>query len=160
MFSKLSALAKAWGGRVRIISTDEYDKISDSDSSAFCEAPFSSYRLGVRWTAKEIICTRPYIWTEIVHEMGHVFACNDPPQRSHEYDFFGWEYALVRRIGGSVSDWVANNKDYGIFQEIAGVYIGEFSDASPKIREYLLDERVRHARMQGIIVGDQPIAIR
>lgn len=77
------------------------------------EAPFTSY-LGIDWKGKGLYYTRDDQWVEMVHELGHLLASSVEPRKSTEWDFFGWEVAVIHHLGLSLDRWLAGNRDYGV----------------------------------------------
>jgi hypothetical protein len=151
---KLKVLCESWGGRLNYVSHLDYDLVKEQDG--YFEAPFTGAQLGILWATKAIYYSdftdaHPY---EIIHEMGHVFACAVPPYKSNEYDFLGWEYALCRHVGYSPKAWVIGNRDYGVNDgsEMGGL-------TPPQVRA-LLNERMAFARAIGLLQGYKPVAIR
>lgn len=95
----LQELAHKWGGDIVAISQIEYNaRVSEG---LLDDAPFSSHSLGVDYDAKIVYYSEedPPPWWEIVHEMGHIFACPDKPWDCDEYAFFGWEYQVFKLWG-------------------------------------------------------------
>ncbi len=145
----LKALASKWGGSVQEVDEDTFDEIEDLEL-----APFTGARLGVVYATKTVYYCGDVPWVDLVHEMGHVFACNETPEGSQEWDFFGWEYAIVRKLRG-VKLWVRSNSGYIINKD--GDTFGELSRSE---RQATLRERVAHAHSTGLLKNGEPQAIR
>ncbi len=171
---KLKALARKWGGSIVKVTEEEYDALQLSqsldksgnlrhsfDPEYLKDAPFSSFPLGVIYSEKKVVYaadTRGKTpvdppWYEFIHEMGHVFACNEVPSKSKEYDFFGWEYAMALKFK-AVEEWIAGNKDYSVADG------DDLSTLSPKEVQEILEERLSAATSLGLVVDGEPVAIR
>ncbi len=96
----------------------------------FEEAPFTSADLGVCWDRFEIHYRGDVPWPAMLHEAGHLLATQDPPKRSEEWKFFGWEIAVVHYLRLDLEEFYWNNRDYGInYQEAGdGEYYSELQD--------------------------------
>ncbi len=91
--------------------------------------------------------------------MGHVFASKESPEHTDEFEFLGWEMAVVKRIGLPWAAWRAGTKDYSLGLESSRPRtIGELSD---KQTQALFDERLAHARKRGLVDDDdRPRSLR
>lgn len=134
--------------------------------------------LGIFHSEKSIIHNGSVHWAVLIHEMGHVFAAeNDPAQkRVEEYDFLGWECALVRQVKASMKEWKEHNDDYELNNPVAGYKefapgslaksfikkdeVVPFKWLSDKEKNMVIRERVAHAKKIGLIVDNKPISIR
>jgi hypothetical protein len=118
------------------------------------EAPFTSF-IGINWTTKELFYTRENQWVEGIHELGHLIASSKKPRDSKEWDFFGWEIALVHHLGLPLELWIAGNQDYGVDDghELGGL-------TSIQLHR-MLAERLEAAVAGGLVhAGGMPLAIR
>lgn len=154
----LVKLCKLWGGSLELISEDEHSKLKERED--FSEAPFTHADLGVLWAEKRIVYTaRVEVQaTEIIHEMGHVFADKSAPDdnsESEEIDFLGWEIQVARKVRVPLDVWFQNNKDY-----IVDIYGGDLGDVEPKDREEVASRYVELSTQKGLLVNEKPIAIR
>lgn len=162
---RLAALCTTWGGRLEVISAQEYAAVDRK--GRFSTAPFTNADLGIFWKAKRIVYTKewPPSASAIIHEMGHVFACRRSPNtlRSNEYRFLGWEITLAPLVGVSRKEWCDANRDYQVsippFHPHSAETI-ELGELEPAEVEMLLEERVRYARKVGLLLHDRPVAIR
>jgi hypothetical protein len=167
---KLAGLATSWGGALREVSTEEFLKIAGLTLSkqfeggkiwegpprrGFYGAPFTNHDLGVLWAKKQVVYSGTVGWPEVIHEMGHVFACRVNPNRSEEFDFLGWEYALAKYIEGPMDEWLRELRNYQIASDGR-----EFGDLSPSERFKFLQERLEIARQKKLVIGDVPQSIR
>lgn len=149
----LAELIGEWGGNLWLV-----DYFRDDEQSPFC-----SY-LGMDWDKFEIlICPldlpgkNPVNSGHLIHEMGHMFACIERPNKSIEFNFFGWEYALAKFIG-CYKEWADSNRDYGILTNGRNKDFGEL-DAEEKME--VLEEEVEKCKERGLITPSGfPIAIR
>lgn len=175
---KLKDLAQSWGGDVREISQDGFDALKESARNkafpAFFDSPFTSYDLGIIWTEKKVVYTEKarlsgkMMWGHILHEMGHVFASTEEPDRGNEFDFFGWEYAVVHHLQLDEVNWDKAQQDYCIEYSpgCSGVYYMDYGQicrpGAPAVhRTLFLAERLQEARKLGLLNDDfTPKAIR
>jgi hypothetical protein len=143
----LFRLIKKWGGRVESFETsDEYKEFAELK---FSGAPFTSHDVGVNFRTKTLYYSEeePPDWTDIVHEMGHIFATKHGPTSSRclEPQWIGWEYALVKRIRAPIDVWYESVGDYSDDWDCdccntRGYRYIELGDLSPKcLREYFKD---------------------
>ena len=90
----------------------------------------------------------------LIHEAGHVIACNTEPRNSKEYPFLGWEFALALELN-VLQDLLFEHADYGITDDDT---IGMLSE--DELSE-LIEERLDYARSIGIVdANDRALAIR
>jgi hypothetical protein len=115
------------------------------------EAPFTSL-LATDWNRKKIYHVDSH-WADIIHEMGHVFAARTDPNNCCEYDFFGWELMLARRVGSLVA-WVKRNEEYLVED------VQPLGALTPTVRRALLHERVAVVRELGLVIDDMPQSVR
>lgn len=150
----LKELARKWGGDIIEISQVEFN--ARLMENLLEDAPFSSHSLGVDYDAKVVYYSEddPPPWWEMVHEMGHVFACRERPQVCDEYTFFGWEYAVFKMLGAIEGGWTEAQKYYQIGNG------DDFGDLSAEEQAAIVSERVATAEAFGLIVGGKPVAIR
>jgi hypothetical protein len=131
----------------------------------FEEAPFTSADLGVCWDRFEIHYRGDVPWPAMLHEAGHLLATQDPPKRSEEWKFFGWEIAVVNWLRLSLEEFHWNNRDYAINYQDAGdgEYYGEVNDIpydSPVFYSFL-ESRIRFAKSCGLVAEDgTPLHVR
>jgi hypothetical protein len=151
---KLADLCTAWGGKILEETKEEFNKRREEDGW-FSEAPFTLW-LGVNWSSKTIIYTGEVVESNVIHEMGHVFAANQPPRAADEFTFLGWEYVVAKQVGISLPDWLAANRDYVVSVD-GDKDIGHLSK-----REIfqLIHDRVKASRKAGLVKGGKPLAIR
>lgn len=164
---KLRSLARAWGGDIVGVTKRAWDEIRSQGLSdrvvQFYAAPFTDRKLGIHWPSRRIVYQGEVMWFEVIHEMGHVFATNTPPDNSSEVGFFGWEYALVRHIGADLKVWEDSNSKYGIGSTDTrdGKWTDEFGGLSAEERKKYLEDCVKEGQASGIIDADgRPICLR
>ncbi len=146
---RLLPFIKQWGGEVVYLSSiHEYPR-------GVSEAPFSN-SLAIDH-ARRILYLAPHFEVgEVIHEMGHVFACRVSPFLSDEIEFVGWEFTLARKAG-LVDEWLESMWNYGIGETSLG---SEFRDLSLDDQSEFLEWAVRQAEDLGLISGDEPLCIR
>lgn len=160
---KLKTMAQAWGGDIVGVSDAKWDALAHGDD--LHGAPFSSNNLGILWEKKQIVYSGEVLWQEVIHEMGHVFACLSDPEKSDEFGFFGWEYAVAKLIRGAMS-WIETQDTYTIgVLHIDGRRIGDssccFGDLSFANQSRVVKNRVQIARSLGLLDDNlKPLAIR
>lgn len=90
-------------------------------------APFVTENVAVHWRNKTIAIPKAYENIgAVIHEMGHVFACNVPPDRCpSEWDWLGWEIALAKKIG--IKEWLRNNEYFVEFTH-KGIYFATLTE--------------------------------
>lgn len=165
LLSRLSELARGWGGEIRSLSEEEFNDCQMTVGD-FSVAPFDP-GFGVAWEDK-IVCycpeKAPSLICGLIHEMGHVFACLEPPPDAEEYIFLGWELEVANVIGLSRQAWYKGNADYSVMDATIGQLTGyqplaPYMKHPPKI-EPILAECVRIAHKQGLLIDNIPQAIR
>jgi hypothetical protein len=157
VFEQIIQLCRDWGGDILQVSKKDFNLIYREDRTNFFEAPFSSRNLGIDWASKRIIWAEEAICAEILHEMGHLFACSKNPTMSDDYTFFGWEYLLAKRFK-IVDLWTKSNRDYCVEYEV-----GKFSDLgdlTESQKQQVLLNRVEVGQKLGIIVNGSPIPLK
>lgn len=100
---------------------------------------------------------------EIIHEMGHVFASKVAPDECNEYDFFGWEIAMVKHIGLPLKDWIYEQSNYAVSEDPLDEksFAVELRDLSGRTLDLLILERLHTAQKNGLISEhDEPLCIR
>lgn len=135
---KLHQLAERWGGSLVKVTEAEFEALD-----VVVEAPFANH-LGVDYKAKKVYYTADEQMGLLIHEMGHVFASSLEPYDSDEWEFFGWEWTVARRVGCQ-TEWLHGTRDYGLEPG------NEFGSLSEKEKQELLAERVAHGKTIGII---------
>lgn len=150
---KLKKLIESWGGSLTAVDS----LASYRENEEFEDAPFNWLGLGVIWKTKEIIYVPKLCkWPDLIHDMGHVFACKKSPSNSEEFTFLGWEFALAKYIEAPMKEWYEAMGNYVIsattHEELGGI--------SPAKRASVLRERVRAAKRNKLIVDGRPVSIR
>jgi len=142
------------GVKARLVSDREFASLVRRCNLE--EAPFSASPLGIVWKTKRLYYTKDALWPEVIHELGHLLASKVPPRSSSEYEFFGWELALVHRIGASLDHWLANNRLYGVNDG------RELGALSPIELHTMLAERLTAVKVAGLLdtADGHPLAIR
>ncbi len=156
--NKLKRKIESWGGELIIQERNNFHLPC---------APFNS-NLGLNFRGKKI-----YIYNldkvsfgDVIHEMGHCFATKSLPNKSEEWNFFGWEYALVKNLRLSIKKWIENNSAYMVqYKYLPNILnsknLFDFGDLNKNIRSSLLKERVAYAKKIKIVnKNNEAIAIR
>lgn len=149
---KLKRRARAWGGRLIEIKNGE------GRPYGMQQAPFSSKRIGVCYSEKIVYYSRECFIPEIIHEMGHVFACNHKPMNSDEWSFFGWEWILAKAIGLTQSEFATGNYNYLAYDSNQSLF--EVGKMSPKFLQKVLADAIVSSKENGLIVRNRAKAIR
>jgi len=161
----LGRVCRQLGGKLAIISQRAFDDLfyrDQKDWEGLTTAPFTDAH-GLHWRKKVIYAVRGREEVgSIIHEMGHVFCsqhhaecyCNKCP---HEWDWFGWEIAVARRIGASRT-WSRHNKNYQI--DDAPIF-SQWESLSSKRRREVVTDRLAYAKKIGVLTPtDVPRSIR
>lgn len=151
---KLKRRARAWGGRLIEI------KKGDGRPYGMQQAPFSGKRIGECYSEKIVYYSRECLIPEIIHEMGHVFACNHKPMNSDEWSFFGWEWTLAKTIGLTQSEFVDGNYDYAAYWPADSRQLQSVGDLKLSSLKEVLADAVASSKENGLIVRGRAIAIR
>ena len=153
--AKLQKLCKSLGGDLIALSSEQFD---NKRNKTFYECPFARGQLGLDFSKKHVLYAGPPVWPEIIHEMGHVFACKKAPPFSEEWSFLGWEYAVCLYIQGNIDEWKQNMGAY----QVGGINDGdEFGPLPDTVQQALLLERLAYAK-QHKLVSDEgvPLTVR
>lgn len=133
----LTRLALRLGGQ--ITQTDTI-----VNRSPFCQS------LAVDYEGKVIYHTATgwSLWG-LVHEMAHVFACDDAPDSPfcEEWNFLGWEIQVMRKIH-AMREWRGGMEDYGI------TYKGEhrdFGDLTWTEQNEVIVASIMQAKLDGTV---------
>lgn len=163
----LTRLCRQFGGRLSILSSGEFDvlfsrtgekKTWRERDEVLQEAPFTDAH-GLNWQRKIVYAVRGREEVgAIIHEMGHVFADRYPPddQKCQEWDWFGWEVALARKIG-AVRVWSRHNSDYSTREDGSAPW----KSLAQKQRRHVIADRLAIARKLGVIdASGAPLSLR
>lgn len=155
--AELRKLARSWGGDIIELSGEKYREMymTDPDLSA---APFSSRQLGINWKEKIVYYAGNVDWAEVIHEMGHIFACDSPPDDVDEEGFFGWEFRLLKLIRGDMNVWLKSNGNYRL--TALNGEIMELGNLNDLDRLTVLERLVERGNRNGNIKNGAPVAIR
>ena len=165
--SRLQDLARSWGGELVETSSEKLKSLGldsmkkSKELREYYESPFSdSYSLGILLEEFKVLYVPGRVhWSDIIHEMGHIFATKMPPYRVDEWGFFGWEYAVAIHVGGELSEWLRNNGDYAV-GVVGGGYL-ELGGLTSDQRDAMLIERWDFAVQEGLIDSQgRPLAVR
>lgn len=145
----LRAKCQKWGGDLVLMSSEEFERALDIQ-----EAPFTT-GLGVQYGRKTVIYTNPEVlWTDVVHEMAHVFASRVPPMRSDESQFFGWEWLVGKRFVRDIPGWIKGYADYCVDSG------HDFATLSFKEQMEEVHKSVEIGKQYGNISKGWPICVR
>lgn len=141
-----------------MLTEDEYRLVlKEAD---FYEAPFTGNDLGICWKSLKIVYAEKANWAEVTHEIGHTFACLDNPEVANEWDFFGWEIALVKFLGLDLATWIESNKHYEV-NEPGTKSTVSLGSLTHKQKEQVIEEALRDSTKAGLIDSKgQPLARR
>lgn len=157
---RLAKLCQKLGGRLIRVSEDTFQQIDALTKRAWHEAPFTHHMLALSWHHKTIAYSGDVSWTEIIHEMGHVFACSKSPRYyPEEWPFFGWEIAVAKMF--DLKHWIDTN-DYIVGSDAEDICPSEtMKDLTPKQLDTMIQERVAVAKRTGLLdKHDRPRSIR
>lgn len=137
-----------------ILSLERESAQKRTSAREYNAAPFDNY-LGINWDKKIVYYVDDVQWPAIIHELGHLLATKKRPWECVEFDFFGWELAVVSEIGGSIDRWLESNHEYGV-----GDY-EELGSLGTMRLFATLNERLVNAQKLGIIDEDgYPVSVR
>lgn len=119
-FRKLGLISSKWGGMLIYATSEEFSNLQKN--TEFAKAPFTQNQIGFFWESKQIFWSASMYgklmpsWHDLLHEMGHVFASEYPPEydKCDETAFHGWEYIVARHIRAPIQEWLDGNADYQI----------------------------------------------
>lgn len=161
----LSKIAAYWGGSIRMVSLHEFEEIQDE---------LWKYRKG-KWTpspddghalhheTKEIVVQRSLANPgSIIHEMGHAFADKTHPDNSDEWEWFGWEICLAKKVG-CYQLWSKNTRSYivGLQRRDGAEFLDSWSALTARQKKRVAEDRIEHAKLLGIVTAQgEPVPIR
>lgn len=140
----LRTWARRHGGDIVRVAPKDFAHVKQLPS--FSDAPFSSNDIGVHWRSARVVYAGATLWTEFVHELGHCFASRVGIDDQFEFDFLGWEVALVRELGLDYDAWRHENRYYAVTKQGK-----EFGDLNRNQQDQLVEERIRHGQAIGIV---------
>ena len=119
VIAKLRPFCQRWGGDIIEITPLRYNRLFEYTSSAegrrhqFDAAPATNWH-GVVYDLKQVYVVPKHATANgLIHEMGHVFASELPPDDADEFSWLGWEAAMALKVG-LYREWSDNNDSYGI----------------------------------------------
>lgn len=120
------------------------------------QAPFAS-NVGLDYAKKIVYFTGMKTPAgHVVHEMGHVFACDQhPDEMPYEWDFFGWEYAVVLYLKLDAKSWFKSQDDYIVDDNSTS-----FGSLTILQRKAVLEERLTMAKKMKLVKNNRPVSIR
>jgi hypothetical protein len=125
------------------------------------DAPFCS-GLAIDYEGKAVHSYGNTNIAQIIHEAGHIVACDKKPADSDEYKFFGWEMAVFQHLKIPLKLWFTGNKDYQIefepesnagkkpYQKTYYGEVGHFKYNSKHFKEFVKD-RLTAAQEYGVV---------
>ncbi len=153
---QLGDLIDSWGGELLKVDPRMYSAYCSRQfktRNCFFPAPFA-HSLGISWTQKKVV----YVGSstkigDLIHETAHTFACRRTPPRSKEFDFFGWEGLLAKKLDVDL-EWRHSHRDY-----VVGAYV-DFGSLTATKQDQIVDQRIRFAKNLGLIQNGEPVSIR
>lgn len=129
MIDKLRAYCHKWHGDLLVLSGIEFDRLPFPDylgqyDSGWHEAPFTD-GMGIHWPSRRVFVKESHTkyTTDIIHEMGHLFACRwNPNGPIEEHEFLGWEIRLALLVGLPDSEYKRQNSNYVVDAPITDGY--------------------------------------
>lgn len=154
---RLRKLCQSFGGDLVKVDHEEWD--------SSIQAPFTGWDLGVDYQNKVIYYSdfcmpsrAETVATGIIHEMGHVFACNQEPEyATDEFDFLGWEWAVAKKIGLTQIAFCRGNDGYLITNN--GDEIQELVTDTSRRRKFFASILMA-AKSYELIVDGKPVTLR
>ena len=132
-------------------------------------APFSD-ALGINWDKKVLYVLgrclqRAQTVGNMIHELGHIIACKEPPRKSNEWNFFAWEICTARLLrvkeqwdDSSETYWVEVPKTDPVMPKLP---MGDYGQFSLKERRVIFKEALKAGKKYGNVTADgKPISIR
>lgn len=154
ILDKLKALSNSLGGDIRLISVNDfYSLLRDN---VLYKAPFTKEPLAIDYADKVVFHTGVSKWYHVIHEMAHIFACDDLPYKANEFNFLGWEYATAKYIKAPLYQWHHDMFEYHVDKQ--GTKFGELSKY--KKRKLLLDRLAYAKELKLISLEEAPLSIR
>lgn len=146
MIEKLIKLCRGWGGDVIKVSPHLFSLYLNDNKFYPRPSPDNEFSIGVFWEDKKIITTTYDIpYSVLIHEMGHVFACDVVPDDADDASFSMWECLVSKEIGLWNLNVFKNNK-IG-FHGMAGMVES-------------LKNCIQYCEKNGLAKCKKPIAIR
>jgi hypothetical protein len=167
--ARLRALCRSWGGNLVLLDrshfVDLFDEIFRDGKSiyrpisrGFYSSP-AAHGHGLHYENKIIYATFEDAHSgRLIHEMGHVFACDLGPEHSDELSWLGWEIATARRVD-CYEEWSDQNNGYILGGLSDDAF--EWDHTRPLQMRPIIADRLEEARRLGLIdQQDQPKSIR
>ena len=143
----LEPVIKEFGGRVKFVE----------NIPKGAEAPFSN-NVGLNWKKGIFYVLKSLNQdsdgsqaSELIHEMGHLFACGIDPKKGDGEDeiaFLGWEIALAKKLG-VWREWDSQNKHY-----IIDTNSTAWGDLKPRQKAAHASAFVKKAKKNGTVEAD------
>lgn len=158
IIDRLRPFCRAWGGDLIEVTPFQFKRLFNyrltgefgENAHSFEEAPAADFH-GVVYELKHVYVVPWYATANgLIHEMGHVFASELPPDDCDEMSFLGWEAVLALTVG-AYRDWSRLNDSYGL-GGVGG--LDEWGTASAKGKAQVLRECIEVGACAGIITPD------
>ena len=150
IFYRLAAQTKAWGGSLSIVSERQF--LENSRRPEWTCPPEEGH--AIHYPTKAIICTqREMNVGTIVHEMGHVFADLNPPDKADEWHWMGWEICLARQAG-CYRQWSKSARHYRVEWEQADKSWPYWKNLPAHGKQLVASNRIRHAIENGLVTPE------
>lgn len=159
--TNLVNLCESWGGKLILKNdTDNHHRLVKQS------CPFQD-GLGIDFSKKIVSCEKYQKINPgaIIHEMGHVFASRKNPNSNNsspddEWGFFGWEWAVAKKVGLLFNDFAKSNRDYLVYMPNGFKKLSDFGSLSISTQSKVLKEAALLSIEKKLIVKGQPVSIR
>lgn len=157
----LKEIAKSWGGVIEVVSTGEFEPfgaLSDDLHNGWTRPPENGHALHYE-TRRMVVDRKLACAGTIIHEMGHAFVDESNPEEADEWDWFGWEICLARKVG-CYRRWSKSSRHY-IVTVNPGEDLISWKRLTSSQKAAVTDERIKHAIKIGIVdPNGDPRAVR
>lgn len=151
---KLKKLSNNLGGDIIELSEDKF--LNSLRKNLLHRAPFTRELLAIDYYDKIVYHTGNSKWYHIIHEMAHIFACQNEPYNAIEFDFLGWEYITAKYIKAPLNQWHSDMKYYVVDKNGT-----RFWSLSKYKKAKLIKDRIIFAKENNLISRfNKPLSVR